>query len=87
MPVADAREAVFERPAAGSSRATSHGFLELSVFLVELAQRRAFGRIELVVQNGRVGMVKWEEHFKPGELPIRDRDRLEQLKGKTPTTG
>lgn len=82
MPAVDAQTAAPEAPAV-RTEATTFGFLELSQFLIELAQRRAFGRLELVVQRGRIGMVKWEEHFKPGELPIRDTARLERLKNRS----
>lgn len=46
-------------------------------FLVELSQRQAFCRIEFSMERGQLGIVRFEQHFKPGELPIRDRRRVE----------
>ncbi len=52
---------------------------DLSQFLIELANRRAWGRVELTVEQGRITLTRWTELFKPGNLPIRDRARVEAL--------
>lgn len=60
----------------------SFDLVELNQFLIEWAQRKAFGRIELLVQRGQIVAVKTEETYKPGELPIRDRARVEALRAR-----
>ena len=52
---------------------------DLSQFLIELAQRRAWCRVELTVEQGQITLTRCTELFKPGKLPIRDRARVDAL--------
>lgn len=54
---------------------------ELIQLLIELSHERAFCRVEFSLAHGQIGIVKLERHHKPGELPIRDRGRIQQLQG------
>jgi hypothetical protein len=43
-------------------------------WIIELCQDKKFGTITIAIQNGRIGMVHFDEAFKPDELPVRDPD-------------
>lgn len=49
----------------------STGLQELMAFLVEQSRRKAYGRVEFNLAAGQIGIVKFEQHFRPAEL--RDR--------------
>ena len=63
-------------------QAASFDLLELNQFLIEWAQRKAFGRVELVIQRGQIVAITTNETYKPGELPLRDRARVEALRAR-----
>jgi hypothetical protein len=47
------------------------GLKELMEFLVEQSQRKTFGRVEFNLNAGQIGIVKFEQHFRPSELKDR----------------
>lgn len=53
--------------------APSTGINELLRFLVTLCKREAYGEVRFNLQKGRIGIVKFEQHFTPGELARYDR--------------
>ena len=57
----------------------STSLLELIQLLIELASDRAWGNVSFALSDGQIGIVKIERHYKPGTLPIRDRERLAEL--------
>lgn len=61
--------------------APSTGINELLRFLVQAAKERAFGEVRFNLQEGRIGIVKFDQHFKPGELD-RHTTRLERTFGQ-----
>lgn len=40
-------------------------------FLVEQSQRKTFGRVEFSLNAGQIGIVKFEQHFRPDQLKAR----------------
>lgn len=61
----------------------STSFLELMQYLIELAHAESFGEVRISIQRGQIGTIRFEQVFKPGELPIKDRGRLEHLRAAT----
>lgn len=61
-------------------KTVSSGLNELMQFLIEQGQNKTFGRVEFALNAGQIGVIKFEQHFKPGELPIRDKDRVSAAK-------
>jgi hypothetical protein len=43
-------------------------------WIIELCQDGKFGTITITLHNGRIGMVHFNQAFKPDELPLRDPD-------------
>lgn len=68
-----------ETPRSTTTHEAGESLNDLSQFLIELAQRRAWGRVELTVEQGRITLTRFTELFKPGKLPIRDRARVDAL--------
>lgn len=56
--------------------------VELSQYLIELAGRKAYGEVVITLRAGQMVLVEHREKFKPGELPVRDRQRVELLKSR-----